>query len=181
MATLQKYRAMLPVNKHRLDDELEVQAEIQERISAEVVALNSSMLQAKDDLGKIESRLFLDLKDDGDKQTEAQIRARISRHEERVRAWRTFQEARQELELWEGLLKAWEKRGYSISTLADLYGRQYFSLRSAGTRESPQERMTREDAKREMRDERIAQRFRQSVDESKPSHIAPRARRRAED
>ena len=33
MATYEQYRAMLPVNKHRLDDELEIQAQLMEQIT----------------------------------------------------------------------------------------------------------------------------------------------------
>lgn len=150
MNDLAHYRGLLHISKHRLDDELEIQADHQERISAQVTRLNTRVLQAKEDLAKVEARLFLDFKDSDEKLTEAQVKAKILRHGERERAAKLLQECRQDHEEWSGLLDAWKGRGYNIKTLAELYGSQYFALRSVTPRtnrppgESRSERAARE-------------------------------------
>lgn len=171
MPTIQQYRAMLVVNKHRLDDELEAQADVQERISREVVALNSAMLAAKDKLARVEGRLAEELREDEPKLTVELRAAKVARDPTRMSAWEALQSARAQHEEWSNLLEAWRQRGYSIKTLADLYGAQYFSLRSAPAR-SPQDR------RNEQREDRIARRARDSVDEAQPTDTPVRARRR---
>lgn len=121
---LNTYRNMLRLNKHRLDDELEIQSEIQERISARVSILNSRLLEAADELRRLEAQLFADAKENGDSDKVAEQSVR--RHAERQRAWIKWQAARSEHEQWQGLYEAWKARGYSMKELVALYGAQYF-------------------------------------------------------
>jgi len=170
--TIEKYRGMLVVNKHRLDDELEIQADIQERISAEVATLNSRMLECKDDLAKIEARLSEEFRDSDAKLTVDGIKGKVLRHAERGRAWDRHQKAREDLEVAQGILDAWIKRGFSLKTLGELYTGQYFSVRSAG---APRERPVR--ATSESRPERAARLAEDSIREAAPDML-PRRRRR---
>lgn len=168
--TIEKYRGMLVINKHRLDDELEIQADIQERISAEVAALNSRFLECKDQLAKVEARLADDFRDTDAKMTVGAIAGKVLRNSERNGAWDRLQAAREELEVAQGVLDAWVKRGYSLKTLGELYTGQYFSVRSAGaTRERTRNVETRSD-----RAARVAE---ESVREAQPD-VLPRRRRR---
>lgn len=121
------YRKMLFVQRHRLDDELEVQAELMERISAATVVRNSRSIEAKENLSQVEARLLEDARDDDPKLTAAAADAKIRRDPERIKAWRIFQAARAEHEQWQGLQDAWRQRGFSIKTLADLYTANYYS------------------------------------------------------
>jgi len=130
MPTYEQFRAMLPTWKHRLDDELEVQAQFMEQIASEVTTRNSRAIEAKDELARVEARLTEDYRDDDPKVTVGALAAKINRDPERIRAWQTYQAARSEHERWAGLLEAWRNKGYSIKTLADLYSAQYFSLTS---------------------------------------------------
>jgi zinc transporter ZupT len=50
MPTLEQYQNMLRINKLRLDDELEIQAELQHAISMEVARLNTLDLEAENKL-----------------------------------------------------------------------------------------------------------------------------------
>lgn len=125
--TLEQIRAMLYINKHRLDDELQIQADIMDRISTQVVLKNSAMLEAKDDLSKVEGRLGEDFRDGEVKLTVGQLDAKIRRSPERVRAWDRYQQARAGLESWQGLHEAWKQKSYSLKALCDLYAAQYFS------------------------------------------------------
>lgn len=148
MATLDQYRAMLRVNKHRLDDELEIQPDIMDRISTQVVIHSSKALEAKDELAKLEGRLAEGFRDDDAKLTVGAIDAKVKRDPERVRAWQKYQLARAEHEGWVGLLEAWRQKGYSIKTLADLYAAQYFTLSSTQTSERQRKRDEEQDENR---------------------------------
>lgn len=125
MATLEQYRKMLTVNRHRLDEELELQSMLMDQIASSVARFNSQQLEAKEDLAKVEARIFLELKED--KVSNEAANAEVRKHRERITAWQRYQIARQEYEEWQGLLNAWTSRGYHIKTLADLYIAQYFT------------------------------------------------------
>jgi len=134
--TYEQYRAMLPVHKHRLDDELEIQAQIMEQLSTEVIRLNARMLECKQALERIEGRLLFDFKDDdGPKLNAAQIDAKIKRDSGRVTAWQAYLQALSDHGKWQGLLDAWRQKGFSIKTLADLYASQYFQLHAHQVRQ----------------------------------------------
>lgn len=148
MSTLENYRNMLRVNKHRLDDELEIQGEIMERISTQVVTHNSAAIDAKEALVKVEGRLADDFRDDDPKATVGAIDAKVKRDPERVTRWEAYQRARAMHEAWQGLLDAWRQKGFSIKTLADLYASQYFSLSSTQSDQRQRERYDQVDAGR---------------------------------
>lgn len=119
---------MLAINRHNLDAELEVQADVMERISAEMVKANTAHRQTKDDLARIEGELSSDLK--GEKTNAEERAARIKRNPARQTAWRELQEAQAMAEQWQGLYDSWKQRGYSIKTLSDLYAANYFTVSS---------------------------------------------------
>ena len=126
MPTIDHYRSRLRIDKHALDDEIEVQAQYQDEISRELAAANSRMLLAKDVLARTEARVYADLKSDKVSDTAANLQ--VKRSADRIRDWQDWMDARQEHEEWLGLYDAWQRRGYSIKTAADLYVAQYFSV-----------------------------------------------------
>lgn len=129
MATLQDYRNMLRINRHRLDDELEIQSEMMDRISQEVNKLNSRMLAAKEELLRVEARLMVEIAEDATtKLTVSQMEAAVRRHRDRRDAWNALDTARYAFDEWEALRDAWKQRGFSIKTLADLYTSHYFTI-----------------------------------------------------
>lgn len=146
--TLEQVRGMLPVHKHRLDDELELQPDMYERISTIVTVKNSRMLEAKEELARVEGRLLEDIRDADAKITVDAANARVRRSPERVRAWEASQHARAELEAWQGALEAWKQKGYSIKTLADLYAAQYFSVTPTNITSRQRDRMEDGDERR---------------------------------
>jgi hypothetical protein len=146
--TLAEIRAMLYINKHRLDDELQIQGDIMDRISTQVVLRNSAMIEAKDNLAKTEGRIAEDVRDTDVKMTVGMIDAKVKRDPERMRAWERYQEARAAHEAWAGLLDAWKQKGYSIKTLADLYAANYYTLSSTQTSERNRSRDDAVDAGR---------------------------------
>jgi hypothetical protein len=145
MLSMERIKALMPISKHRLDDELEQQPQRMQEISEQLVVCNSAMLRAKETLSQVEARLALDYRDSEDKLTAAQVTAKITRARERVKAWEEYQDARSAHEEWTGLLEAWRARGFAIKTLADLYQAQYYSVdrtthRQADGRTTPSRR-----------------------------------------
>ena len=125
-----QYRAMLPTNKHRLDDELEMQAQVMEDISSEVVKQNQRVQTTKLSLDQIEARLAANIRDDEARITAAQVEGKVKRDPEWIKARQLYVSAVADHGQWLGLLEAWRQKGYSIKTLADLYAAQYFTISS---------------------------------------------------
>jgi hypothetical protein len=130
MPTLDQYRNMLRINKLRLDDELEIQAEVQHNISAEVVRLNTRALEAENKLKSVEAELFVRFKEEGGKMTAEEIKASVRVNHARVSAWEQYQAAREVHELWSGLLAAWITKGYKLADVGSLYASDYFAMRT---------------------------------------------------
>jgi hypothetical protein len=144
MAEIQQYRNMLRINRHRLDDELEIQAELMDRISQQVNRLNSRMLEAKEQLLREEARLMEDISENASsKMTVAQLEAAVRRHPDRKSAWSAYDRARYEFDEWEALRDAWKQRGFSIKTLADLYTSHYFTVADYQANDRKDRDMTR--------------------------------------
>ena len=127
---LSEIRNMLKINRHRLDDELEVHSEIMDRIGQRVVKLNGRQIELKRQMEITEAKVISRLKDDDPKMTNpiAEKEAKGSRDYET--AWKAYQVARAEHEEWEVVQKAWYQRGFDIKALGDLFGNQYFALDS---------------------------------------------------
>jgi len=139
MADIEFYRKHLKVNKHALDDDLEYQSQYQDEISRCLAQANSAMLQAKEDLSQHEARLLIEMKEE--KVSNELAAARIKQDRDRSVWWKTFQLRREEHEEWLGLYDSWQRRGYSIKTLADLYVAQYFTVTSTTRSTDDRERL----------------------------------------
>jgi hypothetical protein len=130
VSDIRAYRNMLRINKHRLDDELEVQSQVLDDISSKLTVLNSRTLEANDQLKLVEARLFRELKDDNEKMTDKNADALVKQDPDRKRAWQAAQAARAEHEDWSGLYDAWKARGFALRELCGLYVAQYFTIDS---------------------------------------------------
>lgn len=149
--TLDDYRHQLPVNKYRLDDELELQPDLMMRIASEVTIRKSRELEAKDELARAEAHLAEEFREDAEKgkATKGEIDGYVLRHPERREAWRKYQAARSDHENWSSLLDAWRERGFVMKHLTDLWVAQYFSRDSlSGSSISRQARDEANDALR---------------------------------
>lgn len=166
-AHINEFRALLRINKHALDDALEQQPEVMDRISQQVTRAESAMLFLKDELAKVEGKLFSEAKAEDRKLTKDEIDSEIRHNPKRLRAFEDYQTAKAEHDEWSGLLEAWRTRGFSINKLGDLYAANYYTKSSHSARPlSDAEMMNR---RREMR-------------EAGPrENYADRAARRAED
>lgn len=131
MSDLAYYRSLLRVDKHTLDDVLEVQAQFQDEISRELALANTRMLALKDEMDRSTADAWQDLK--AEKVSDTLAAGLAKKDPERMRRFAAYQEAREYHEQWQGLSEAWKSRGYSIKTLADLYVAQYYSIGTSTT------------------------------------------------
>lgn len=131
--TIDHVRNMLRTNKHRLDDELEIQPEMMQRIADHAVMAESRAMEAKDALARVEARIADDAKEDDPKLSLDLIAGKVRRHAERIRAWDKYVAANAEHGTWRSALESWRQKGFSLKTLADLHAAQYFSANSASS------------------------------------------------
>lgn len=129
---IKTYQKMLAIQKHRLDDELEMQGEILHRISEQVVKAKSRALAAKDELDRIEGKIYSESKEDSPKATVPELQGLTLRDPERITVWNKYQLARHEQEDWEGLHEAWRSRGFALRALVDLRLANYYTSDSGG-------------------------------------------------
>lgn len=141
--SLSHYRALLPISKHDLDSALEVQATIQDEVSRELALANTRTLEEKDKLAQIEGELADSIKESDPSLSIPKVEAKVKRHRDRLAQFDRWMRAREEHEQWLGMLDAWKARGYSIKTLANLYGEQYYAPRSATARNATREAVER--------------------------------------
>lgn len=135
MSDLAYYRSLLRVDKHTLDDVLEVQSQYQDEISRELALANTRMLGRKDEMDRSTADAWQDLK--AEKVSDTLAAGLAKKDPERMRRFAAYQEAREEHEQWVGLYEAWKGRGYSTKTLADLYVAQYYSVGTSVVRKDP--------------------------------------------
>ena len=133
---LHAYQKLMTIAKHRLDDELEIQAEIQYKISDCKVQALSAMLSAKDVMERYEGRLYHELKEDGNKLTVPEIQGIVQSDRTRLTHWQTYQDARHTHDQWEGLYESWRSRGFALRALVDLRIANYYTADSVSAKDS---------------------------------------------
>lgn len=138
-----EFRSMLVVNKHDLDNALERQAAYFDDISQQVIQQGKKLTELKDELSQLEGRLAEEIREDEPKLTVGAIAHKVKRDRHRLVKWQELQDVTAVYEQWDSLRDAWKQRGYSIKTLAALYGDQYFSIDST-RRVDRSERIDRE-------------------------------------
>jgi len=131
ISTLDDYRRRLRIEKHQLDDELELQAELLHSISEHVVSAKSRALHAKDHLERTEGDIYSDAKQDNPKATVPELQGITLRDPDRIKAFDLYQRARESQESWEGLHEAWRSRGFALRALVDLRLASYYTSDSS--------------------------------------------------
>ena len=139
-ARFEEFRAKLRVNKHRLDDALEEQAEIMGYICEQVEVCASLMHEVKQTLEQERSRLITELKRDTPKITVAEMDAQLAVDPTCVAASDALRARQDDHARWRWLLESWRVRDFAIRGLGDLYEAGYFasdSLQHRATRDRP--------------------------------------------
>lgn len=128
---------MLRINRHRLDDELEIQSEVMFRVAECKATASDKMTSTKDNLLRVEGKLYFEIKRDDPKATKDAVEAEIVRDPDRVRAFESYRLAKDESERWDSMYESWKQRGFALKTLADLYAANYFNVETttSGRRE----------------------------------------------
>jgi hypothetical protein len=126
----------MKVDKNNLDAVLERHAQFQSEIATELSEVTRELAQAKEELALEESRLYLLIKDTGDRVAHETALARVKTNRSRIVLAEAYNSLKQECDKWSGLYEAWKSRGFNIKTLSDLYSSQYFAITSAQSLES---------------------------------------------
>lgn len=124
------FRSQLKVDRHNLDEILETHSDLYERVSSQTALANSDMLRAKDALSRVEAELANRVREEQPGISIPKVAEAVQLHRDRRSAFAEWMRARERHEEWVGMEKAWKARGYSISTLAALFGAHYFTLNS---------------------------------------------------
>lgn len=127
LETIEAYRNRMRIEKHRLDDELEIQAELLHRIFEKVVSASSAAMEAKDVLERIEGDVYFEAKHVNPKATVPELQGITRTDPARIKAWRMYRDAKAEQESWEGLHEAWKSRGFALRSLVDLRLANYYT------------------------------------------------------
>lgn len=148
MPTIQDFRKMLLIHKHRLDDEFELQAESQFHIGEIMVKAQSKYDQAKEKLAYVEARLYKEISEGDEKLSDSKIRARIVLEPEYADAKEVAAVAKYDYGIAYEIHEAWRQRGYSLKGLADLYVANYYSPSDAKGGDEDEYKSNREAAAR---------------------------------
>lgn len=127
---LNSFEGMLRINKHRLDEELELQAEIQWRISEEMNSAGAKVAELKDRLGQVEAEAAKALLEQFPGLGDAKIKDQVRASPMRIRASAAYNSAKTIHERWISMHSAWVSRGFSLKSLCDLHHSDYFAVSS---------------------------------------------------
>lgn len=142
---INQIRNMLRINRHRVDEELELQPEIAEKIGRECARLSAKVTTLADELKRVEGRRYLELREQGEKMTEKEIDHTVRRDRDRMAAFEKHSHAVHDLAEWESLRDAWTQRSYALSKIAELWSSEFSATMSrsvvGGDREGQQASM----------------------------------------
>lgn len=129
--SLSEIEALLPVDKHRLDDALEEQGAIAGMISRLMVAAEIIRDEAADALKRKEAALTLECKGRDEKMALDVIKANVTTHPDRRDRFESLQKAEERFKRWTHMRDDWKARGFTIRDLGMLYSGDYFSAVSS--------------------------------------------------
>ena len=124
----------LTIDKHTLDDELEKQSAVQHMISEKLSRVREHMYMLENELEQHESDTYIRViggtTSDGKKPSVEYTKSMVKVDSIRKKKWIDLNEARAELERWEGLYYAWRARNDALQALAKLAVANYFAVES---------------------------------------------------
>ena len=126
--TLNQIEAMLKIDKHRLDDELEKQSQILYNITESLAERTYAYNMAKDELEKHEAEMFIRCKDRNSKSTRDEILAEIALDDDRIELFAKLCVQERLVQKWQGMQDSWKQRGFALKALADLAIANYYSV-----------------------------------------------------
>lgn len=131
---LREIEKRLFVDKHHLDDELEIQAQVQYHISSKVAELAEELSSAKETMKIAEAKLVSEHSAKDAKRTVKQIDSAIQLSDIYQAAAEEVRDIQKELDKAHGLLDAWKQKGFALKALADLSMSNYYAIDSTSVR-----------------------------------------------
>lgn len=131
---LREIEKRLFVDKHHLDDELEIQAQVQYHISSKVAELAEELSSAKETMKIAEAKLVSEHSSKDAKRTVKQIDSAIQLSDIYQAAAEEVRDIQKELDKAHGLLDAWKQKGFALKALADLSMSNYYAIDSTSVR-----------------------------------------------
>ena len=124
---MKDFKALLRIDKHSLDEELESQSEYLGEVGREAARLASVRDYAKDKLKRVEARRALEIRSEAGKRlTVDQIQAMVLVDKERRAALTAYLEADKAANEAEADREAWRSRGYALPALVTLFSAGYW-------------------------------------------------------
>lgn len=137
--TLVELKNMLRINKHRLDDELELQAQIQFDISEALTKANSRQARLESEMEEYDAKLYINMRKSEIKRTVADLQAEILTSGDHQSWLDDIHIAKHQAAEWHGMHEAWKQRGFALKSLSDLAMSNYFAINT--TYESNREKI----------------------------------------
>lgn len=131
---LKEIERRLFVDKHHLDDELEIQAQMQYLISSKVADLAEELSSAKESLRIAEANLIKEHSIKDAKKTVKQLDSAVQLSDVYQAASEEVRDIQKELDKAHGLLDAWKQKGFALKALADLSMTNYYAIDSTSVR-----------------------------------------------
>lgn len=124
---INEFKSYLKIDKARLDDELVHQAELYYAVSEAHANAVGKRDTAKESMAAIDAELDAEIRANGDKLTEAQVKSKVQAHDEHKQIADDWLLAKAEAEKLAALKEAFQQRGYLIRDLCQLYINNYYS------------------------------------------------------
>ncbi len=125
---LEEVRALITIDKHRLDEHLATNAAVMEQIGRQVAWAENDVRHIKKRLESIEAKVIAELRTDDEKMSNAVAEKEARRDARWTEQWEKYSDAQHHHAEWVAAEAAWKQRGWDLRAMTDLYGHQYFEL-----------------------------------------------------
>lgn len=130
MLTLDWIHDHLAIDRHALDDELAIHAQVLYEIGREVAALSVQVKEAKRLVEEVETREITRLRDETPKLGIANAERAAHSSPQYVQQWGYLLRTTERFDQWTEARAAWVAKGYSLKDLGALYASEYFTIES---------------------------------------------------
>ena len=132
MGTLAQYRNMLRINKHRLDEELEIHAQVLDEIGRHAAGMERNLARIEAEHDGIIAGFNRRCRVNDPKISVAALLDENALDRTCGASAAALADAKQVSAEWAALHKAWYQRGFDLKALGELFIAQYFGLDSIG-------------------------------------------------
>lgn len=135
--TIREARTWLRIDRNNLDDEVEQQSVLHERLADAAAMMRSQMDAAKAAVDDVEAEITVEIFNTAEKQDEkapvvAQMKAMVQSDKGRKKAYAEFLDLKYQTEQWDQIRESFRTRRYMLQELAQMWRDGYYQ--EAGTR-----------------------------------------------